>query len=196
MAKVLKNPEKYASHFYDSDTDEDCLVEKVSDITQDCPEVNKKDRVLLLFTRAQRGQFVEVGFREKGKKTNHSGVGFWLHMLTREMSGTGHNRSFASTARLLGLTAAQLRDLITTHAPPMDEQYPPKHFMQQYGCEWARQDIDFYFSSSPHPTPLHEAAVWRALNHVTAGSTVKRHKIACPSCSKYYENLKKQQGAG
>jgi hypothetical protein len=77
----------------------------------------------------------------------------------------------------------------------MNSVYPLGHFMRGYSCEWARQDIDFYFSS-PTPSQDKEAAMWRALEHMTADSTPDHHNVSCQACWKYYEELKQKHCGG
>lgn len=64
---------------------------------------------------------------------------------------------------------------------------------QSYTCFNAEQGMDFFFQNFQQPAgdrKGHEA-LWRALDHMTAGSTIGHHNIACQKCWDRYMELKR-----
>lgn len=65
-------------------------------------------------------------------------------------------------------------------------------------CDEAKEKIDFFFSS---PTVAgigkEQIQAWQeALQHMTFGTLVGRHKISCLSCWEYYEAKKREYCGG
>lgn len=118
MAKLVKiNKKEHNSGLYDSDTGKSCEVEKVVDITENCPRAGEKDRAVLLFTRAKRGRIVQITRPYNGEVYMGSHINFFVDELDREMNMAPRDDTFGSTARRLGLTKFSLRSLIMAHAP-------------------------------------------------------------------------------
>lgn len=66
-----------------------------------------------------------------------------------------------------------------------------------YTCADCRADIDKWFEPPYSPLrPEQIAANDRALEHMTAGSAVGHHHVACQPCWDYYMEQKQLHGAG
>jgi hypothetical protein len=67
-----------------------------------------------------------------------------------------------------------------------------------YTCLNAEKDMDFFFQNFQQPVGGTEqnAALFRALNHMTAGSTLEHHNIACQQCWDRYMELKRTHEGG
>jgi len=66
-----------------------------------------------------------------------------------------------------------------------------------YTCKDAKKDIDFYFSGEGKATREQEKAIKRAVfKHMTIGSTIEKHNIACRKCWNYYQRLKRKYCGG
>ena len=114
MAKALKiNKKEHKPGLYDSATGASCKTEKVVDITEDCPRATKKERAVLLFTRAKRGRIVQISRPYNGGSDIH----FFVEELDREVRAAPPDDTFGSTANGLGLTKPQLRKLIEAQVP-------------------------------------------------------------------------------
>ena len=70
---------------------------------------------------------------------------------------------------------------------------------QSYTCADSERDMDFYFEKAIEfahqgkyvpPSEAHQA-LERALSHMTEGSTVGNHHIACQKCWDRYIDLKR-----
>ena len=118
MAQRVKiNRKEHQSGLYDSSTGANCKTEKVVDITEDCPRASKKERAVLLFTRANCGRIVQIHRPYEGEVFMGWHVGFVVDELDREMHAAPRNDTFGSTANELGLTKLELRKLIEAQAP-------------------------------------------------------------------------------
>ncbi|MDO8664894.1 MAG: hypothetical protein Q7K44_05145 [Candidatus Liptonbacteria bacterium] len=118
MAQSVKiNKKEHDPGLYDSDTGASCKVEKVVDITEDCPKASKKECVILLFTRAKRGRIVQISHPYDGEVYMGSHIHFFVDELDREMCVDPRDDTFGSTANRLGLTKQELRKLIEAQAP-------------------------------------------------------------------------------
>ena len=113
-----RNKKTYNLHMLDSDTGATCRTEKAVDITEDCPTLSSnKKRALLLFTRATRGRIVQIVLPSNGETVMGTAIHFFIHELDAEMRAAPRDDTFGSTARDLGLTKLQLRQLIEAQAP-------------------------------------------------------------------------------
>ena len=67
-----------------------------------------------------------------------------------------------------------------------------------YTCLNAEQDMEFFFQNFQQPAsnPENNAILWRALSHMTAGSTVGHHNIACQKCWDRYMELRRDFEGG
>lgn len=67
-----------------------------------------------------------------------------------------------------------------------------------YGCPDAERDMDYFFQNFQQPagTPEGNTALWRAVNHMTEGTTLENHHIACQSCWDRCMNLKRKHEGG
>lgn len=118
MAKIVKIDKKeHSAGLYDSDTGAICETEKVVDITDDCPKASKKERAVLLFTRAKRGRIVQISRPYDGKVFMGSHIHFFVDELDGEMRAVSCDDPFGSTASGLGLTKSELRKLIEAWVP-------------------------------------------------------------------------------
>lgn len=111
MAKILEITKQHDLGLYDSATGKDCHPEKVVDITDNCPKINKKEAgCILIFTRAVRGRIVQI-----------RNDGMWIHFfvdeLDLEMHAAPRDDTFGSQAAMLGLNKSTLRKLIEENAP-------------------------------------------------------------------------------
>ena len=93
---------------YDNATDESLYVLKSVDITKKCPAV-KKGKVVLKFSKAQRGRIVQID--------DGSRIHFFVEELDKEMKAAPRDDTFGSTAERLGIAKTQLRSIIEQHAP-------------------------------------------------------------------------------
>lgn len=118
MAKSVKiNKKEHDPGLYDSDTGASLKTEKVVDVTEDCPKASKKERAVLLFTRAKRGRIVQISRPYEGETYMGSHTHFFVDELDREMRVAPREDTFGSTADMLGLTKSALRSLIEAQAP-------------------------------------------------------------------------------
>ena len=82
----------------------------------------------------------------------------------------------------------------------LDEEwdYEEKEHKEDYTCEDAKKDIDFFFSGERTPEkPEQEEALKRALyEHMTKGSKIGKHNIACQKCWDYYQEMKRTYCGG
>lgn len=67
--------------------------------------------------------------------------------------------------------------------------------VRPYTCKDAKKDIDFFFSK-PSTDKDAETALWRAINHMTKGTTKKNYNISCKKCYAYYEEKKREHCGG
>jgi len=67
-----------------------------------------------------------------------------------------------------------------------------------YVCKDAIRDIDFYFSGDEGKTTQEQdKALNRALyEHMTLGTVLKKHNIACQKCWDYYQEMKRRYCGG
>lgn len=107
MAKKVR-PKRERFGLYDSDTDKSLYVLKSVDISKKCPAV-KKGKVVLKFTKAQRGRICQID--------DGSQIHFFIEELDKEMKAAPRDDTFGSTAERLGIAKTQLRSLIEQHAP-------------------------------------------------------------------------------
>ncbi|KKQ46129.1 MAG: hypothetical protein US63_C0006G0006 [Candidatus Moranbacteria bacterium GW2011_GWC2_37_8] len=66
-----------------------------------------------------------------------------------------------------------------------------------YCCRDAKSDIDFHFShpwQSEKGEPPEE--LFRALHHMTKGTTLERHNVSCQKCWDYHEAMKRKHCGG
>ena len=72
-------------------------------------------------------------------------------------------------------------------------------------CWNAERDMDHYFSAGVgtikydkllHRDPEAEAALQRALDHMTENTTLGKHNVSCPKCWERYEALKRRYCGG
>ena len=117
MARELKVSKAYKPGLYDSDTGADCLIEKVVNVTEDCPRASNEDRCVFLYTRAKRGRIVQMARLYKDKKYMGMHIHFFVDELDREMHVAPRDDTFGSWASQLGLSKPALRSLIEAHAP-------------------------------------------------------------------------------
>ena len=117
MARELKITKAYNPGLYDSDTNGDCVTEKVVDVTEDCPRGSNEDRCVFLYTRAKRGRIVQMARPNKGEKYTGMRIHFFVDELEREMHVAPRDDTFGSWASQLGLSKPALRSLIEAHAP-------------------------------------------------------------------------------
>ncbi len=118
MAKTVEiNRKEHKAGLSDSDTGKTCKTEKVVDITEDCPKANKKERAVLLFTRAKRGRIVQICRPYENEIYTGSCIHFFVDELDREMHASPPFDTFGMTAEELGLTKSALRSLIEVQAP-------------------------------------------------------------------------------
>ena len=118
MARELKITKAYKSELYDSDTDAECVTEKVVDVTEDCPRASKEDRCVFLYTRrVGRGRIIQMTRPYKGKEYTGRHIHFFVDELEREMDVAPRDDTFGSWARQLGLSKPALCSLIEAHAP-------------------------------------------------------------------------------
>lgn len=66
---------------------------------------------------------------------------------------------------------------------------------RNYTCEEAHYDIEFFFSS-PKMDKGREEVLFRALEHMTQGTTVEKHNISCQPCWDFYMEMKRQHCGG
>lgn len=117
MAKELKVAKDYYPDLCDSDTGKSLLAEKVVDITEDCPNGNKKDRFLLLYTRAERGRIVQITSPHDGEKYMGMHIHFFVDEIECEMNVAPRNDTFGMWARMMGFDKPALRIIIEAYAP-------------------------------------------------------------------------------
>lgn len=115
MAKQIDITAEHHFGLYDSATGRDCVIEKLVDVTEDCPGLAGA-RVLLLFTRSQRGLIVQMRSPYPGEEFLGMYINFFVDELEREMDVHPRDDTFGSWAGKLGLSKSELISLIRTHA--------------------------------------------------------------------------------
>jgi len=71
-----------------------------------------------------------------------------------------------------------------------------KEQLRPYTCENAIEDINFFFLRSARTSKEAEAALWRAIHHMTKGTTLEKHNVSCPKCWAHYEKMKREHCGG
>jgi hypothetical protein len=105
MAKVLEISYKQRWSLIDSDTGKKLKIEKVVDITEDCPE---KIRTILYYTKAKRGRLVKI--TQSYSSNGDEGLETWMNM-------SHPNDTFGMWADMAGLSKVELRAIIEKNAP-------------------------------------------------------------------------------
>jgi hypothetical protein len=116
MAKELKITSGYKSVVYDN---KKWVTEKVVDVTEDCPNASNEKKCLFLYLRMTDERIIQIRRPYKNHQFSGAHINFRLDQLEAEMRIAQPHNTFALWAEQLGLTGAQLRDLIETHAPPL-----------------------------------------------------------------------------
>lgn len=115
MAEEIKITKDHDPGLYDSDTGKSLKALKVVDITEDCAPTG--ERVVLLFTKAQRGRIVQVTRPYKDRAY----IGEHIHFFVDEKVGgcdAGFGDTFTMTAARCGFSAKAFSELIRKQAPP------------------------------------------------------------------------------
>lgn len=70
--------------------------------------------------------------------------------------------------------------------------------MTDYSCVECRADIDIFFQTPVPPSPSfqQEEGLRLALEHMTAGSVLDHHHVACSACWNYYQKQKREHCGG
>jgi len=115
VAKVLEITEEHAVG-----KSPGSVVEKVVEITEDCPFVDSEGgRCVLLFTRAPRGRIVQIYFPYPGEELMGAFIHFFVDSLDLWVNQVEpRDDVFGTQAERIGLSKKGLRALIERHAPP------------------------------------------------------------------------------
>lgn len=117
MARKLKITREYDTGLYDPDTRASCVVEKVVDVTKDCPRTSK-GKCIFVYTRARRGgRIIQMARPYRGEKYKGRHIHFFIAELESEMRAAPRDDTFGGWASQLGLSKSALRSLIEAHAP-------------------------------------------------------------------------------
>lgn len=65
-----------------------------------------------------------------------------------------------------------------------------------YTCKDAKEDTDLFFSKGERSLEKEEALNRALYGHMTVGSTLKKHNVACWECWEYYQKMKKEHCGG
>ena len=118
MAKVLRvNKDRHRPGIYDSDTGVSCQTEKIVDITEDCPNIKKNERAILLFTRETAGRIVKIVRADKREISFGTESFFFVENLMHDTQIFRNNFALNYLVELFGITKLQLRSLIEAHVP-------------------------------------------------------------------------------
>lgn len=116
MATILKIEPYQHPGLVDSSTGKTCIVEKIVDVTDLCPEA-KDERCLFLYTRAKRGRIIQMIRPYRGEKFMGMSIHFFIDEITSELSAAPRDDTFGSWSKNLGLTKTALKTLIEVYAP-------------------------------------------------------------------------------
>jgi hypothetical protein len=114
MAKVLEISYKQRWSLIDSDTGKKLKIEKVVDITEDCPE---KIRTILYYTKAKRGRLVKITQSYSSNGDEGLYTYFFVDGLETWMNMSHPNDTFGMWADMAGLSKVELRAIIEKNAP-------------------------------------------------------------------------------
>ncbi len=120
MAKQLRVDEKCeAATLFDQHTGKNCRIEKLVDVTKDCPRASDENRSVFLYARLSRGgRTVQMIRLFKGDELNMGMfIWFFVDQLEQVMHAVPRDDTFGLWAKELGLSKPELRSLIETHAP-------------------------------------------------------------------------------
>ena len=111
MAKQLKILPEHQSGLYDSETNKDCITEKVVDITKECQK-----RILLLFLTTKRGKIVQICEPYEGEIYTGIKIHFFVAELEKEMHVAERDDTFGSWAENCNHTKRDFCNLIKKFA--------------------------------------------------------------------------------
>lgn|GEM_PF-2939095 len=115
--------------------------------------------------------------------------GFWKNM----MVGIGLIGAVVFLALVLiggianGVTFSLLIFFITINTLGL---YIPSEYV--YCCRDAKNDIVFFFSQPWRNKREKPEELFRALNHMTKGTTPEHHNVSCQKCWDYYMDMKRK----
>ncbi|MCK5511030.1 hypothetical protein KAI65_05860 [Candidatus Parcubacteria bacterium] len=95
-------------------------IERVIDVTEDCPKATKKRRCIFIYIRDKDGLMIDITRPYEGKKYKGCHVGFRinkLYGLIEDFTNFDSCKLFDSCAMDLGLNAFELSVLIEKYIP-------------------------------------------------------------------------------